>query len=84
VVDLPSPHNIILGRPWLHMMRAVPSTYHQLERYPIPAGTADIRSDQGVSRSCAAIALKRSGWTTHISEVEEQEASKKLKLTEED
>jgi len=28
VIDVPSPHNAILGRPWIHMMRVVPSTYH--------------------------------------------------------
>ncbi|KAF3433513.1 hypothetical protein FNV43_RR24615 [Rhamnella rubrinervis] len=28
VVDAPSAYNMILGRPWLHTMKAVPSTYH--------------------------------------------------------
>ena len=30
VVDIESPHNAILGRPWLYMMKVVSSTYHQL------------------------------------------------------
>ena len=83
MVDLPSPHNIILGRPWLYMMKAVPSTYHQLLRYPVPGGTADIRGDQGISRSCAAIALKRAGWTLRVAEPTNTEPPcKKAKLTE--
>ena len=28
VIDCPSPYNIILGRPWIHDLRAVPSTFH--------------------------------------------------------
>ena len=30
MVDVESPYNAILGKPWLHMMKVVPSTYHQL------------------------------------------------------
>ncbi|XP_057770961.1 uncharacterized protein LOC130990749 [Salvia miltiorrhiza] len=32
VVDSPSAYNVILGRPWIHEMGAVPSTYHQVLR----------------------------------------------------
>ncbi|XP_031282057.1 uncharacterized protein LOC116140581 [Pistacia vera] len=28
VIDCPSPYKAILGRPWIHDMRAVPSTFH--------------------------------------------------------
>jgi len=28
VVDVESPHNAILGRLWLHMIKVIPSTYH--------------------------------------------------------
>ena len=28
MVDVESPDNAILGRPWVHMMKVVPSTYH--------------------------------------------------------
>ena len=33
MVDMESPYNAILGRPWLHM-QVVPSTYHQLVQCP--------------------------------------------------
>ena len=34
VLDSPSAYNVILGRPWIHDMRAVPSTFHQVIRFP--------------------------------------------------
>ncbi|XP_056864123.1 uncharacterized protein LOC130511239 [Raphanus sativus] len=36
VVDCPSSYNVILGRPWIHDMGAVPSTLHQLVKFPTP------------------------------------------------
>ncbi|XP_019260504.1 PREDICTED: uncharacterized protein LOC109238489 [Nicotiana attenuata] len=38
VVDGDMGYNIILGRPWLHKMKAVPSTYHQLLKFPTLGG----------------------------------------------
>jgi len=45
VVDVESPHNVIIRRPWLYMMKVVSSTCHQLVWNPTPTGTADIRGD---------------------------------------
>ena len=56
------PHNAILARPWLYMMKDVPSTYHQIVRYPTLTGTADIRGDQAGARTILSVAQKRSGW----------------------
>ncbi|XP_056847463.1 uncharacterized protein LOC130498119 [Raphanus sativus] len=36
VIDCPSSYNVILGRPWIHDMGAVPSTLHQLVKFPTP------------------------------------------------
>ena len=52
VLDCPSPFNMILGRPWIHSMKAVPSTYHQCVRFPTPNGIAEIRGSQEASRMC--------------------------------
>ncbi|XP_009759634.1 uncharacterized protein [Nicotiana sylvestris] len=38
VVDGDMGYNIILGRPWLHEIKAVPSTYHQFLKFPMPEG----------------------------------------------
>ena len=43
VIKLPSPFNVIMGRTWLHIMMAVPSTYHQLVRFPTAHEIEDIR-----------------------------------------
>jgi len=42
VIIIESVHNTILGRPWIHMMKVVPSNYHQLLQYPTLTGTAKI------------------------------------------
>ena len=34
VLDSPSAYNVILGKPWIHEMRAVPSNFHQVIRFP--------------------------------------------------
>ena len=34
VLDNPLSYNILLGRPWIHEMRALPSTYHQCVKFP--------------------------------------------------
>ncbi|XP_074283559.1 uncharacterized protein LOC141608107 [Silene latifolia] len=46
VIDGPSTYNVILGRPWLHLMKAVPSTYHNCIKFPTPWGVEPIRGDQ--------------------------------------
>lgn len=52
VLDCPSPYNIILGRPLIHRMGAVPSTLHQCVCFPTPSGVGEARGDQKAARSC--------------------------------
>ena len=58
-LDVESSYNAILGRPWIHMIRVVPSTHHQLLKYPTPSGMADIRSERAIARAIAAVARKK-------------------------
>ncbi|XP_038715058.1 uncharacterized protein LOC120008756 [Tripterygium wilfordii] len=58
VLNSASPYNIILGRSWIHEMKAIPSTYHQLIRFPTKWGVKEIRGEQHVSRNCYMSALK--------------------------
>ncbi|XP_062104496.1 uncharacterized protein LOC133815702 [Humulus lupulus] len=58
VLECPSAYNIILGRPWIHDMRAVPSTYHQIIRFPTKWGVQEIKGEQKTSRDCYRQALK--------------------------
>ena len=43
VVEDLGPYNAILGRAWLHTMKAVPSTYHQKISYLSEAGQVDLQ-----------------------------------------
>ena len=52
VLDNPSAYNVILGRPWIHDMRAVPSTFHQVVRFPTAWGVKEIKGEQATSRDC--------------------------------
>ncbi|CAL5402321.1 unnamed protein product [Camellia sinensis] len=52
VIDTPSPYNIILERPWLHTMGAVPSTLHQLLRFPTEHRIEEVRGDQLQAKNC--------------------------------
>ncbi|XP_056846391.1 uncharacterized protein LOC130497533 [Raphanus sativus] len=57
-VDCPSSYNVILGRPWIHDMRAVPSTLHQLVNFPTPWGIKAVKGDQENARSCYQTTVK--------------------------
>ena len=46
VVDCQSAYNMILGRPWIHNVGAVPSTLHQMVKFPTPWGIGIIKGDQ--------------------------------------
>ncbi|XP_031251662.1 uncharacterized protein LOC116109575 [Pistacia vera] len=61
VIDYPSPYNIILGRPWIHDIRAVTSTFHQTIRFPTKWGVREIKGDPKTSRDCYKTAFKCKG-----------------------
>ena len=58
VLDCPSPYNCILGRPWIHAMKAVPSTYHQIIKFPTEWGVQEIRGDQRTAKECYVASMK--------------------------
>ncbi|XP_074297863.1 uncharacterized protein LOC141628655 [Silene latifolia] len=58
IIEGPTTYNVILGRSWLHQMKAVPSTYHQCLKFPTPWGTVIVKGDREESRNCYAQALK--------------------------
>ncbi|XP_070034510.1 uncharacterized protein [Nicotiana tomentosiformis] len=60
VVDGDMGYNIILGRPWIHEMKAASSTYHQLLKFPTPEGIKKIRGDQPIARKMNAISVSSS------------------------
>ncbi|XP_074288725.1 uncharacterized protein LOC141613881 [Silene latifolia] len=58
IIEGPTTYNVILGRPWIHQMKAVPSTYHQCLKFPTSWGTVTVKGDQEESRNCYTQALK--------------------------
>uniref|UniRef100_A0A2N9IVM6 Integrase catalytic domain-containing protein n=1 Tax=Fagus sylvatica TaxID=28930 RepID=A0A2N9IVM6_FAGSY len=46
IVNTSSPYNAIMGRDWLHRMKAIPSTLHQKLRFPTKDGVIELNRDQ--------------------------------------
>ncbi|XP_070021979.1 uncharacterized protein [Nicotiana sylvestris] len=55
VVEMEMAYNMFLGRPWIHEMDVVPSTFHQVIKFPSPWGICQIRGDQQTSRSINSV-----------------------------
>ena len=51
-----SPFNIILGRTWLHYMKAIPSTYYQMVSFLTKDGQIDLYGSQLAARQCYQLA----------------------------
>ncbi|XP_010474136.1 PREDICTED: uncharacterized protein LOC104753605 [Camelina sativa] len=58
VIDKPTIYIVILGTPWLHKMRAVPSTYHQCVKFLTPKGVFPLHGNQQRARTCFLIEHK--------------------------
>ena len=52
VVEDLGPYNAIVGRTWLHAMKAIPSTYHQTISYLTASGQVDLQGSQLAARQC--------------------------------
>ena len=57
VVEDLGPYTAILGRAWLHAMKAVPSTYHQTISYLTEVGQVDLHGSQLAARQCYQTSL---------------------------
>ncbi|GJS92965.1 reverse transcriptase domain-containing protein [Tanacetum coccineum] len=55
VVRSTSPFNEIIGRPGLRKMKAVPSTTHEMIKFPVMGGTLTLRSSKIIPIECAMI-----------------------------
>ena len=52
IVEDLGPYNVIMGRAWLHSMKVVPSTYHQMVSYLTNVGQVGLLSSQLAARQC--------------------------------
>ena len=50
---------MILGRPSLKAVRAIPSTYHMVVKFPTENGVGMAREDQPVARECYVTSMKQ-------------------------
>ncbi|XP_009762920.1 uncharacterized protein [Nicotiana sylvestris] len=49
-------YNAIIGRPWIHAMRAVPLSFYQVIKFPTPWGVFSIRGKPRTAQECYKIA----------------------------
>ena len=57
VVEDLGPYNAIVGRTWLHAMKAIPSTYHQTISYLTASGRVDLQGSQLAARQCYQLSI---------------------------
>ena len=59
IVDAPLTYNMLLGRPSLNAIRAIPSVYHMIIKFPTIHGVGMVRGDQRVARECYTASMKQ-------------------------
>ena len=57
IVDAPSAYNVLLGRPSLNAIKAIPSAYHMVIKFPTTNGVGMVRGDQRVARECYSASM---------------------------
>ena len=55
----PLAYSILLGRPYLNAIRAIPSTYHMVIKFPTANGVGMVRGDQHVAKECYSASMKQ-------------------------
>ena len=58
IVDAPSSYNMLLGRPSLNAIKAIPSAYHMMIKFPTVSGEGMVRGDQRVAREYYSTSMK--------------------------
>ena len=58
IVDTPLAYNMLLGRPSLNAIRAIPSAYHMVVKFPTENGVGTVRGDQRVAREYYLTSMK--------------------------
>ena len=59
IVDAPSTYNMLLGRPSLNTIKAIPSAYHMMIKFPTKSGVGMVRGHQQVARECYSASVKQ-------------------------
>nr|XP_009587186.1 uncharacterized protein LOC104084929 [Nicotiana tomentosiformis] len=75
-------YSIILERPWIHDMDVVPSTLHQVIKFPSQWGIRQIREDQQASRSINSVVITDVNSRPDV--IQEPEENENIKTTMEE
>ena len=59
IVDAPSAYNMLLGRPSLIAIKAIPSAYHMIIKFSTVNGVGTVRGDQQVAREYYTASMKQ-------------------------
>ena len=59
IVDASSAYNMLLGRPFLNAIKAIPSAYHMMIKFPTVHVVGMVRGDQRVARECYTASMKQ-------------------------
>ena len=59
IVEGPLVYNMLLGRPSLNAIRAIPSAYHMVVKFPTENGVRKARGDQWIARECYLVSMKQ-------------------------
>ena len=58
IVDAPSAYNVLLRRPSLNAIKAIPYAYHMVIKFPTTNKVGMVRGDQRVARECYSASMK--------------------------
>ncbi|XP_070039940.1 uncharacterized protein [Nicotiana tomentosiformis] len=72
IMDQDTAYNAIMGQPWIHPMRAVPSNLYQVIKFLTPWGIFSIREEHRTYRECYRISMDNT--TTQQKKEKENEA----------
>ena len=59
IVDSPSAYNMLLGRPFLNAIKAIPSAYHMMIKFSTTSGVGMVQGDQLMARECYSASMKQ-------------------------
>ena len=59
IVDAPSAYNMLLGKPSLNAIKAIPSAYHLVIKFPTIHRVGMVLGDQRVARECYTTSMKQ-------------------------
>ena len=59
IVDAPLAYNMLLGKPSLNTIKAIPSAYHMVIKFPTTNGVGMVRGNQRVAKVCYLASIKQ-------------------------